>query len=164
MKKGLTICIWFDDQAKEAANFYVSTFPNSKIKKTVLYPKAAEKIAGKPAGSVMTVEFEVNGADFLALNGGKVPGFDLTSAISFIVKCDTQEEIDDLWKKLSAVPEMEQCGWLKDKFGVTWQITPTILDEYLSDSDQEKVERVTAAFMPMKKLDIAKLKEAYEGK
>lgn len=166
MTKGMTTCLWFDDQAEEAANYYISVFPNSKIKRVVNCPEAAQEVSGKPAGSVMTVEFEVNGANFLALNGGKAPGFDLgfSSAVSFIINCDTQEEIDHLWEKLSAVKEAEQCGWCKDKYGVTWQIVPKILDEMMADPDQKKVERVTAAFMPMKKLDIAKLKEAYEGK
>lgn len=166
MTKGMTTCLWFDDQAEEAANYYISTFPDSKIKKIIKYPKSAEEVSGKKAGSVMTVEFEINGSSFLALNGGKAPGMNLgaLSAISFIVNCETQEEIDQLWEKLSAVKEAEQCGWCKDKFGVTWQIVPAELDEMMADPDQEKVERVTACFMPMKKLDTAKLKEAYEGK
>ena len=160
----LQTCIWFDSQAEEATKYYTSVFENAQIKRTTLYPKAAEKIARKPAGSVMTVEIEINGMNFLFLNGGKQPGFELNSAVSFIVQCDTQEEIDNYWQKLSAVPEAEQCGWCKDKFGITWQITPKILDEMLNDSDQAKVERVTACFMPMKKLDIAALQKAYDGK
>ncbi len=169
----MTTCLWFDNEAEEAANYYVSVFSskggsasdgkNSKIKRVVKYPKAAEKDSGKPAGSVMTVEFEINGMMFVALNGGKVPDFTFSPAISFVVNCETQEEIDYFWKKLSTDPKAEQCGWCKDKFGITWQITPTILEQYLSDPDQEKVERVTKAFMEMKKLDIAKIQEAADA-
>lgn len=155
--------LWYDDQAEEAANFYVSLFNNSKIGKITRYPEAAEEVSGKPKGSVMTVEFELEGQTFLALNGGKLPGFEFSPAISFIVSCETQEEIDKLWVKLSAVPEAEQCGWCKDKFGVTWQIVPAGLDKMLTDPDQAKVESVMEAFLPMKKLDINALKQAYES-
>ncbi len=156
--------IWFESQAEEAANYYVSVFKNAKILNFVRYPEAAQDDSGRPAGSVMTAEFELEGEHFTALNGGKIPGFDLSSAVSFQVMCDSQEEIDAYWEKLSAVPEAEQCGWCKDKFGVTWQIVPKVLPEMLSDPDQTRVERVTACFMPMKKFDIAALQEAYEGK
>lgn len=159
----ITPCFWFDDQAEEAANYYVSTFGDGKILRTDKYPEAAEEVSGKKAGSVMTVEFEIQGMTFLALNGGKVPGFEFSPATSFIVQCETQAEIDHLWEKLSAVPEAEQCGWCKDKFGVTWQIVPKVLNEMLRDAVSAKVERVTAAFLPMKKMDIAALKKAYEG-
>ncbi len=158
----ITPYLWFDDTAEEAANYYVNLFSNSKIKSIAHYPQAAEKVSGKTPGSVMTVEFQLEGQDFIALNGGKVPGFDFTPAMSLLVSCETQEEIDRLWDNLSAVPEAEQCGWLKDKYGVTWQIIPTVLSEMLSDSDQTKVERVTSAFLQMKKFDISKLKQAYE--
>jgi predicted 3-demethylubiquinone-9 3-methyltransferase (glyoxalase superfamily) len=169
----ITPFLWFDSQAEDAANYYVSVFSaqgrsasggkNAKIKKIVNYPKAAEKDAGKPAGSVMTVEFEIEGMTFVALNGGKVSDFTFSPATSFVVNCETQEEIDHLWEKLSATPEAEQCGWCKDKFGVTWQIVPTVLNEMLSDTNTAKVEAVTKVFMQMKKFDIAKLKTAYDN-
>ncbi|HSX24116.1 MAG TPA: VOC family protein [Candidatus Saccharimonadales bacterium] len=154
--------LWFEDKAEEAANYYVAVFKNSNINAVVKYPKAAEAVADRAAGSVMTVDLEIEGEHFTFLNGGKVPGFEFSSAVSFVVSCETQEEVDHYWGKLSAVPEAEQCGWCKDKFGVTWQVVPKILGEMLSDPDQAKVERVTAAFMPMKKLDIASLQQAYD--
>ncbi len=160
----ITPFLWFYKGAEDAANYYVSVFKNGKIKTIQKYPKAAEAVAGMPAGSVMTVEFEIEGITFVGLNGGPVEGFTFSPATSFVVNCETQEEIDHLWEKLSEVPEAEQCGWCKDKFGITWQIVPTVLNEYLSDANSAKVERVTKAFMQMKKFDIAKLKEAYEGK
>lgn len=156
--------LWFDDQAEAAANYYVSVFKNSKIHSVVKYPEAAEAIAGKPAGSVMTVDFELDGLPFTALNGGKVPGFEFSSATSFMIACEDQAEVDHYWQKLSAVPEAEQCGWCKDKFGVTWQVVPKVLSEMLAHSDPAKVERVTACFMPMKKFDIAALEKAYQDK
>jgi predicted 3-demethylubiquinone-9 3-methyltransferase (glyoxalase superfamily) len=160
----ITPFLWFDKEAEEAANYYVSTFRNGEILSIQRYAESAVDVSGKPAGSVMTVEFEIEGMTFTALNGGPVEGFKFSPATSFAVSCDTQEEIDHLWEKLSAVPEAEQCGWCTDKFGITWQIVPTLLNELLSDSDTAKVERVTKAFMQMKKFDIAKLKEAAEGK
>ncbi len=153
--------VWFEDKAEEAANYYVSVFTNAKINSIMRYPEAAEKVSGRPAGSVMTVELELDGEQFTFLNGGKQPGFDLNSAISFIVVCKDQPEIDAYWEKLSSVPEAEQCGWCKDKFGVTWQVVPKVLDEMLNDSDKAKVESVTACFMQMKKFDIAELQKAY---
>ncbi len=159
----ITPFIWFDDQAEEAANYYLTVFSDSKIIKTTRYAKSAEEISGRPAGSVMTVELELNGLTFTFLNGGKQPGFELNSAVSFAVECDNQDEIDAYWEKLSAVQEAEQCGWCKDKFGVTWQIVPNVLREMLSDSDKDKVERVTTCFMQMKKFDISELQKAYEG-
>src|SRR6185437_6755554 len=141
----ITPFLWFEKGAEDAADYYVSVFENSKVKAIQKYPEAAEAVAGMPAGSVMSVDLVLDGVNFQFLNGGKIPQFDLnTSAISFVVMCDTQEEIDNFWEKLSAVPQAEQCGWCKDKFGVTWQIVPTVLSEMLSDSDQKKVERVTA--------------------
>lgn len=160
----IVTCLWVNNEAEEAANYYAETFENCKITRTIKFPKSAESVSGKPAGSVMTVEFEIDGYPFMVLNGGKVPGFELTSGTSFIVNCEDQEEIDRLWAKLSAVPEAEQCGWCKDKFGVTWQIVPKVLDDMMADKDQDKVERVTKAFLPMKKLDIATLTQAYEGR
>lgn len=159
----MTTCLWFESGAETAANYYVSVFPNSKINKIAKYPKAAEKDSGMPAGSVMTVEFELDGMTFTALNGGNPgPGFSLasSSAVSFVYTCETQEEIDRLWEALSAVPEAEQCGWCKDKFGITWQIVPKVLDELMSDPS--KTEKVTAAFLNMKKFDIATLLQAAE--
>ncbi|HSX09528.1 MAG TPA: VOC family protein [Candidatus Saccharimonadales bacterium] len=160
----ITPFLWFDKEAEEAAKYYVSVFKNSKIKTIQKYPEAAELVSGMPAGSVMTVEFEIEGMTFVALNGGPVEGFTFSPATSFVVNCETQEEIDHLWSKLSADPEAEQCGWCKDKFGVTWQIVPAALNKLLADSDPEKVNRVTQCFMQMKKFDIAELKKAYEGK
>jgi predicted 3-demethylubiquinone-9 3-methyltransferase (glyoxalase superfamily) len=154
-------CIWMEKDADKAAEFYISVFKNSRILKTSYYPKAAEEVSGQKKGSVLTVRFTLDGQEFLVLNGG--PVFKLSEAVSFTVSCDTQEEIDYFWKKLSFVPEAEQCGWLKDKFGLSWQIVPTILEAMTTDRDQGKVERVTAAFLKMKKFDIAALKKAFEG-
>lgn len=155
--------LWFDDQAEEAANYYVNLFKNSRINSITKYPEAAEEVSGKPAGSVMTVEFELDGTSFVALNGGKMPGFEFTPATSFLISCEDQAEVDHFWEALSADPNSEQCGWCKDKFGISWQVVPKILSELLSSPDQAQVERVTAAFMPMKKLDVAKLEEAARG-
>jgi len=161
----ITPFLWFEKGAEDAAKYYVAVFKNSKIKSIQKYPEAAEEVSGQKAGSVMSVDLELDWMNFQFLNGGKIPQFDLnSSAISFVVACDTQEEIDTFWEKLSAVPQAEQCGWCRDKFGVTWQIVPQLLSEFLSDPDQKKVERVTACFLQMKKFDIAELKKAYEGK
>lgn len=160
----ITPFLWFEKGAEDAANYYVSVFPNSKILSTVKYPDASEEVSGMPAGSVMTVELELDGTKFQFLNGGKVEGFSFSSATSFVVSCKTQEEIDHYWSKLSAVPQAEQCGWCQDKYGVTWQIVPEVLGQMLTDKDQAKVERVTAAFMQMKKFDIGKLEDAFTGK
>jgi len=151
--------VWLEKDADRAAEFYVSVFKNSRILKTSYYPKAAEEVSGQKKGSVMTVRFTLEGQEFMVLNGG--PAFKPNEAVSFMVFCDTQEEIDYFWDKLSSVPEAEQCGWLKDKFGLSWQIVPTILDTMIADKDPQKVERVTAAFLKMKKFDIEKLKKAY---
>lgn len=160
----ITPFLWFAKGAENAADYYVSVFKNGKIKTIQKYPEAAEEGSGMPAGSVMTVEFEIDGMTFIGLNGGSVEGFTFSPATSFAVYCETQEEIDHLWSKLSAIPEAEQCGWCKDKFGITWQIVPAALQKYLADSDPERVGRVTKAFMQMKKFDIAELEKAYEGK
>ena len=154
-------CLWLEKDAEKAAAFYVSVFRNSRILRTAYYPKAAEEVSGQKQGSVMTVTFTLEGQEFMVLNGG--PVFKLNEAVSFTVYCDTQEEIDYYWNKLSFVKEAEQCGWLKDKFGLSWQIVPTILAEMTTDKDPEKVERVTAAFLKMKKFDIRALQKAYEG-
>ena len=159
----ITPFLWFDDQAEEAAKFYTSVFKNSKVGKSTRYGKAAEKAAGRPAGSVMTVEFELEGQKFTALNGGSV--FKFNESISFVVNCDTQEEVDYFWEKLSADGGQEsECGWLKDKFGVSWQVVPTVLIEMLQDKDSEKSERVMKAMLQMQKIDIKKLNAAYAGK
>lgn len=161
----ITPFLWFTKGAEDAAKYYVSVFKNSEIKRIQKYPESAEEVSGQKAGSVMSVVLELDGVNFQFLNGGKIPEFDLrSSAISFVVSCDTQEEIDMFWEKLSAIPDREQCGWCVDKFGVTWQIVPSVLDTFLSDPDQKKVERVTACFLQMKKFDISELKKAYEGK
>ncbi len=153
--------LWFNGQAEEAVNFYCSIFKDSKIGNILRYDEASAKISGMPEGSVLTIEFELFGQTFGALNGG--PQFKFTEAISFLVNCDTQEEIDYYWEKLSAVLESEQCGWVKDKFGVSWQIVPTILDIYLRDENKEKAARVMNAMLEMKKIIIDDLKIAYEG-
>jgi len=153
----ITPCLWFDDKAEAAARFYTSILPNSKIITTTHYGANAPR----PKGTVMTVVFQLNGQEFMALNAG--PEFSFTPAISLMVKCETQEEIDRYWDKLSVDKTAEQCGWLKDKFGLSWQIVPAILDRLLSDADQAKVDRVISAVMKMHKLDIAELKRAHAG-
>lgn len=156
--------LWFVDNAEEAANFYVSLFPNSKVNKIVRYPKAAEAVAGRAAGSVMTVDFELNGTHFTALNGGKNEAFtSQPGPVSFVVSCETQAEIDKYWDAFSHDGKPNQCGWVQDKFGVTWQVVPTILPKLLSDADPAKVERVTSCFMKMTKFDIAELEKAANG-
>ncbi len=155
----ITPFLWFDDQAEEAVKFYTSVFKNSKIGRILRYSEEAAKASGRPAGSVLTVEFEMEGQKFVALNGG--PLFKFNESISFVVNCETQEEVDDFWEKLTADGGQEsQCGWLKDKFGVSWQVTPSVLIDMLHDKDSKKSERVTAAMLQMKKIDINKLKEA----
>lgn len=154
-------CIWMEKDAGNAAAFYVSVFKNSKILSTSYYPEAAEKVSGQKKGSVLTVRFTLDGQEFTILNGG--PVFRLSEAVSFMVLCDTQEEIDYYWNRLSHVPEAEQCGWLKDRFGLSWQVVPAVLDSMITDKDQRKVERVTAAFLTMKKFDLSALKKAFEG-
>jgi predicted 3-demethylubiquinone-9 3-methyltransferase (glyoxalase superfamily) len=158
----ITPFLWFNDQAEEAAKFYVSIFKNSRIKGTARYDGEAAQAAGRPKGSVMTVQLDLDGQEFVALNGG--PVFKFTEAISFVVNCETQQEIDHFWEKLSAGGQEVECGWLKDKFGVSWQVVPTALGEMLQDKDPEKPKRVMAAVMKMKKLDIAALRNAYEGR
>lgn len=153
--------IWLERDAEIAAEFYVSVFKNSRILRTSYYPEAAVQVSGQKKGSVMTVLFEIAGQEFMVLNGG--PAFRPNEAISFMVFCDTQDEIDYYWERLSYVPASEQCGWLKDKFGVSWQIVPTMLETMITDKDPRKVERVTAAFLKMKKFDLSELRKAYEG-
>jgi predicted 3-demethylubiquinone-9 3-methyltransferase (glyoxalase superfamily) len=159
----ITPFLWFDHQAEEAAKFYTSVFENSKVGKILRYDEASAKAAGGPVGSVLTIEFEIEGQKFTALNGG--PEFKFNEAISFVVNCDTQKEVDYFWEKLTADGGQEShCGWLKDKFGVSWQIVPTILIEMLQDKNSEKSERVMKAMLEMQKIDIKILKEAYERK
>jgi predicted 3-demethylubiquinone-9 3-methyltransferase (glyoxalase superfamily) len=150
-------CLWFDTQAEEAANFYVSVFKNSKIAAISHYGEDMPL----PKGTVLEVSFQLDGEDFLALNGG--PVFTFSPAISLSVNCDTQQEIDELWTKLSADQASEQCGWLKDKYGLSWQIVPSVLPEMMSSKEAAKRDLVFAALMKMKKLDIAALRRAYEG-
>jgi predicted 3-demethylubiquinone-9 3-methyltransferase (glyoxalase superfamily) len=153
-------CLWFDSQAEEAARFYTSIFKNSKIKTVTRYGEAGAEVAKRPKGSVMTVVFELDGQEFMGLNGG--PLFKFTEATSFIVNCKTQKEVDEFWEKLSKGGEEGPCGWLKDKFGLSWQIVPTVMEEMLKDKDEKKTNRVMAAMLEMKKLDIKALEQAYK--
>lgn len=150
--------LWFNTQAEEAANLYVSIFPNSRIINTSRYGKEGFEVHHMPEGTVMTIEFELDGQKFTAINGG--PVFKFNESISFVVSCETQDEVDHYWEKLSAVPQAEQCGWLKDKFGLSWQIIPTALVRLLSDPDKEKAGRVMNAMLKMKKIDINVLENA----
>jgi predicted 3-demethylubiquinone-9 3-methyltransferase (glyoxalase superfamily) len=152
----ITPFLWFDNQAEEAANFYTSIFKNSKIGTVSRYGEAGPG----PKGSVMVVTFQLEGEEFMALNGG--PLFKFTEAISLSVNCESQEEVDELWEKLSEGGEKGRCGWLKDKYGLSWQINPTVLGEMLSDEDAEKSKRVMEAMLQMDKIDIGKLKQAYD--
>jgi predicted 3-demethylubiquinone-9 3-methyltransferase (glyoxalase superfamily) len=151
----ITPFLWFDNQAEEAVNFYTSVFKNAKIGKIARYGESGPG----PAGSVMTASFELEGLEFTALNAG--PHFKFNEAISFVVDCKSQEEVDYFWDKLSEGGQIQQCGWLKDKFGLSWQIVPTVLIELMSDPNREKANRVMQAMLQMTKIDIAKLKEAY---
>jgi len=157
----ITPFLWFNDNAEEAVEFYASIFKKSRIGKIARYDQAGERVSGRPAGSVMTVEFQIEGLEFIALNGG--PHFKFTEAISLFVNCETQLEVDELWEKLSEGGAKSQCGWLKDKYGLSWQIVPTVLGELLSDPDPVKSKRVMEALLQMSKLDIATLKRASEG-
>lgn len=153
----ITPMLWFDKEAEDAANFYVSVFKNSRVIEVARYPEGSPA----PAGSVMTVNFQLDGQDFVALNAG--PHFKFTEAISFVVDCGDQEEVDHFWNQLTADGGQEsQCGWLKDKFGLSWQITPRILIELMKDKDPERAKRVMQAMLQMKKIDIAKVKQAAE--
>jgi predicted 3-demethylubiquinone-9 3-methyltransferase (glyoxalase superfamily) len=155
-------CLWFDDNAEEAAKFYAAVFTDSKIKSITRYSEEAAKASGRPKGSVLTVAFRLAGQEFLALNGG--PIFKFTEAVSFIVNCETQEEVDYYWEKLSVDghEKAQQCGWLKDRYGLSWQIVPTVLTEMLQDKDAAKSDRVMRALLQMTKIDIAALRKAYE--
>lgn len=155
-------CLWFDSQAEEAANFYVSVFKNGSVGPISRYSEASSQGSGKPVGSVLTVSFEIEGQDFLALNGG--PMFKFTEAISLTIRCDSQEEIDYFWNALIADGgEESYCGWLKDKFGLSWQVVPREIEAMITDPDSAKAERVLAAVMGMRKLDYAAIQRAYKG-
>lgn len=154
----ITPFLWFDTQAEEAVNFYTSIFRNSKIVNVARYGDDAARVSGRPRGSVMTVAFELDGQPFVALNGG--PVFSFSPAISFVVDCATQEEVDRLWDQLSSGGEQQQCGWLRDKYGVTWQIVPSVLGELMSHPDPAKSQRVMQAMLQMTKLDINGLRQA----
>jgi predicted 3-demethylubiquinone-9 3-methyltransferase (glyoxalase superfamily) len=153
-KQKITPHLWFDKEAKEAAEFSTSIFPNSKITNVTT-------LHNTPSGDCDVVSFELSGQPFMAISAG--PLFKYNESISFMVYCDTQEEIDYYWKKLSSVPEAEQCGWLKDKYGISWQIVPTTMDEMMRNGTEEQIARVTQAFLKMKKFDLAELQKAYEG-
>jgi len=156
----ITPFLWFDDKAEEAVNFYVSIFKNSKIGTITRYGVEGAKVSGRPKGTVMVVAFQLDGQEFMALNGG--PHFNFSEAISFSVSCETQEEVDELWEKLSEGGEEGRCGWLKDKYGLSWQVVPTVLGKMLQDKDAEKSERVMNAMLKMDKIEIKTLKHAYE--
>ena len=157
-KQKITPFLWFDGQAEEAAKYYTSIFKDSKILKTSYYGDAGPG----PTGSVMTVDFQIEGLEFVALNGG--PEFKFTEAVSFAVMCDSQKEVDEMWTKLTAGGQPSQCGWLKDKFGLSWQVVPKQLPKMLTDPDPAKTQRVMEVMMDMDKLEIAELEAAYNGK
>lgn len=156
-KQKITTFLWFDNNAQEAMEFYTSVFKNSKIGNVSRYGEAGPG----PNGTVMVGSFELEGQQFTALNGG--PRFKFTEAISLVINCETQEEVDYFWEKLSAGGQLQQCGWLKDKFGLSWQVVPTVLDELMRDKDPQKSKRVMEAMLQMVKLDIPRLRAAYEG-
>ena len=160
-KKTVTPCLWFDTQAEEAAKFYCGIFKNSKITSISHFPDAGQDVHGKPAGSVMVAAFELDGQPFTALNGGPQSQFD--EAVSFQVMCDTQAEVDYYWNALTAGGQEGPCGWLKDKFGLSWQVVPSAIPKMMTDPDAKKSARVMNAFMTMKKLDIAAIERAYAG-
>jgi predicted 3-demethylubiquinone-9 3-methyltransferase (glyoxalase superfamily) len=159
----ITACLWFDTQAEEAARFYTGIFKNSKILTTTRYTPEAEQAAGQPAGSVMTVTFVLDGEEFTAINGG--PIFKFTEAVSFMVRCQTQEEVDYYWNRLSegGPVESQQCGWLKDRYGLSWQVIPVPVLELLTHRDPEKGRRAMAAILKMKKIDLAEVERASAG-
>ncbi len=162
MTQQITPNLWFNNNAKEAVDFYLSVFKDAKILNTDYYTEVGEEITGHKKGDVLTVEFVLLGTRFIAINAG--PEFKFNPSVSFSVECDTQEEIDYYWKKLSANPNFEQCGWLQDKYGLAWQIVPERLTEMLKNGTEEQRTRVFEVFMPMKKMIISDLEKAYEGK
>lgn len=157
--------LWFNDNAKEAIDFYLSVFSreegDSKITDTDYYTEVMPEVTGHQKGEIVTIEFEILGTKFVAINAG--PEFKFTPAVSFSIECETQEELDYYYEKLSSVPEAEQCGWVQDKYGLSWQIVPTILNKYLKEGNDEQRKKVTEAFMPMKRLNISELEKAFEG-
>jgi predicted 3-demethylubiquinone-9 3-methyltransferase (glyoxalase superfamily) len=163
MTQKIVPCLWFDGQAEEAARYYTGIFKNSKITKTSHYTEVGREIHKQKAGKVMTVEFELDGQRFTALNGG--PEFKFSEAVSFQIQCDTQKEIDNYWEKLSqgGDPKAQVCGWLKDKYGLSWQVVPKALSDWMADEDTERTGRVMEALLKMKKLDLAELEHAYKG-
>lgn len=156
----ITPCLWFNDNAEEAVNFYLSIFKNSKLGTITHYGESSSNASGRPKGSVLTITFQLNGQEFMALNGG--PQFKFSEAISFIVNCENQKEIDELWEKLSEGGEKGLCGWLKDKYGMSWQIVPAVLGEMMKEKDPVKAEKGMKAIMQMTKIDINILKKAIE--
>jgi len=156
----VTTHLWFNEKAEEAARFYVSLFKDSKILHVARYGETMSNVAGRPPGSVMTVVFQLAGQQFMALNGG--PHFKLSEAVSLLVRCETQAELDEFWNKLSHGGEEGPCGWLKDRYGLSWQIVPAIMDEIMQDKDVKRSEKVMEVILQMKKLDIATIKRAYE--
>ena len=163
IKQRITPCLWFDSEAEEAAKYYVGIFKNSRITSVTRYPSAGQEIHRRPAGSVMVAAFELDGQTFTALNGG--PLFKFSEAISFQVNCSSQQEIDYYWEKLGAGgdPKAHQCGWLKDKFGLSWQVVPEGMDEMLGDPESPGAQRAMAAMLKMKKIDMNDLQRAYAG-
>ena len=161
IKQKITPCLWFDTQAEEAARFYTSLFENSRITRISRYGAAGRDVHGKEPGSVMTVEFEIDGQTFVALNGG--PHFKFNEAVSFVIACENQDEIDYFWSALSDGGRESQCGWLKDRYGVSWQIVPSILPQMMADADHAKSERAINALLKMKKFDLETLQRAYAG-
>jgi predicted 3-demethylubiquinone-9 3-methyltransferase (glyoxalase superfamily) len=161
VKQKIVSCLWFDTQAEEAATFYVSVFPNSRLGRISRYGKAGQEVHGKPPGSVMVAEFELDGQTFTALNGG--PQFKFTEAVSFQVQCQTQDEIDHYWSKLSQGGTEGPCGWLKDKFGLSWQVVPSALPQMMTNADPQKTDRIMASVLKMRKFDLAALQRASEA-
>ena len=157
----ITPCLWFDTQAEEAARFYTGIFRNSKIVAVTRYGEAGREIHGRPAGTVMTVEFELGGQRFVGINGG--PQFKFDEAVSFEIHCEDQAEVDYFWEKLTAGGEESQCGWLRDRYGLSWQVVPTGMDEVFSDPDPERAQRAMQAMLKMSKLDIGELRRAADG-
>ncbi len=158
----ITPCLWFNNNGEEAARFYVSLFKNSKLGKIMKYDAASAKESGMPKGSVLTVEFTIAGQNFLALNGG--PIFKLSEATSFMIDCKDQKEVDFYWNKLSKGGQEMPCGWVKDRFGLTWQVVPSMMNKWMTDKNPKKAQATMKAMLTMKKLDIAKLKKAHDGK
>jgi predicted 3-demethylubiquinone-9 3-methyltransferase (glyoxalase superfamily) len=161
MIRTIAPCLWFDSQAEEAARFYVGIFPNSKVTLISRYPEAGHEVHGRQPGSVMTVEFELQGQPFTALNGG--PQFTFSEAVSFQIVCDSQEEIDSYWDRLTAGGAEQPCGWLKDRFGVSWQVVPAQMYDVMANPDPAGMERLMGAMFTMTKLDVGTLMRAYEG-